>query len=104
MVFNTPIIIKKFNEDTEKFDNLFKIRSRKPNKSKGSEYFNSGAVQSTHELVFEVRYFKELKKISLNTQLYAIEYKGVIYDIIDYDNFMMENRTVKMLGVARSGQ
>ena len=103
MVFNVPIKIKKLNEDSEVFEDFLNLKSRKPNKSKSSEYFNSGAIQSTHELVFEVRYYRELKKISLNTQLYAIEYNDIIYDIIDYDNFKMENKTVKLLGVARSG-
>ena len=103
MVFNRPISIKKLNDDTEKWEEFMNLKSRKPNKNKGSEYLSSGAIQSTHELVFEVRYCPPLKDISLNTQSYAIVYEGVFYDIIDYDNYKMENKTVKLLGVAKSG-
>lgn len=102
MVFNRPIIIRKLNEDTEQWEDYISLKSRKPNKSKGSEYLSSGAIQSTHELVFEVRYCTPLKVISLNTQSYSIIYDGVVYDILDYDNFKMENKTVKLLGVARN--
>lgn len=102
MVFNRPIIIKKLNEDIEAWEDFIELKSRKPNKNKGSEYLSSGAIQSTQELVFEVRYCPPLKNISLNTQSYSIVYEGVFYDIVDYDNYKMENRTVKLLGVAKS--
>lgn len=103
MVFNRPIIIKKLNEDTEQWEDFLSLKSKKPNKNKGSEYLSSGAIHSTHELVFEVRYCPPLKNISLNTQSYAIVYDDVFYDIVDYDNFKMENKTVKLLGVAKNG-
>lgn len=104
MVFNIPILIKRLNEDTEQWEDHLSLKSRKPNKNKGSEYLGSGAIQSTQELVFEVRYCKPLKDIMLNTQLYAIVYEGILYDVIDYDDYKMEHKTIKLLGVAISGK
>lgn len=100
MVYNRPILIQKLNEDTEEWSDFLRLRSF-INKSKGSEYLSSGAIQSSQELVFQVRYCKPLKDISLNTQLYRVIFEGVIYDIEDYDDYMLKHRTVKLLGVGR---
>lgn len=100
MVYNRPILIQKLNEDTEEWSDFLNLRSF-VNKSKGSEYLSSGAIQSTQELVFQIRYCEPLKDIYLNTQLYRIIFENVIYDIIDYDDYMLKHRTVKLLGVGR---
>ena len=61
---------------------------------------NAGAIQGKLSLTFEVRYFDDLKDISLNTQSYRILYDGTQYDITDYDDFMLQHKTVKLLGVS----
>ena len=96
MVFDKPIVIEKMDEETEKYSEFASLKAR-INKSKGSEYMDSGAVQISQELV--VRYFSKLKDISLNTQLYRIIYDGIKYDIQDYDNYMLKNQTIKLIGV-----
>lgn len=100
MVYNRPILIQKLNEDTEEWSDYLKLRSF-VNKSKGSEYLSSGAIQYSQELVFNVRYCKPLKEISLNTQLYRIIFENCIYDVVDYDDYMLKHKTVKILGVGR---
>ena len=98
MVFDKPIVIEKMDEETEKYSEFASLKAR-INKSKGSEYMDSGAVQISQELEFIVRYFSKLKDISLNTQLYRIIYDGIKYDIQDYDNYMLKDQTIKLIGV-----
>lgn len=97
MIFDKPIIIQKIDEDTEKWTDLLRLRAS-INKSKGSEYLSSGAIQSTRELVFSIRYCPPLKDIPLNTQLYRIIYDSVIYDVMDYDDFMEKHKIIKLFG------
>ena len=99
-IFDRPIIIQKINELTETWDNLYSVHAS-INKSKSdNEYLNAGAIQAKKSLVFEIRYFKNLEDISLNTQLYRIIYQGVPYNITDYDDYKLLHKTVKLLGVS----
>lgn len=98
--YDRPIIIQNIDELSEEWGDLFSVHA-KINKAKSdSEYLNAGAIQNKKSLVFEVRYFKQLEEISQNLQSYRIVYQGVPYDIEDYDDFMLEHKTVKLLGVS----
>lgn len=99
MVYDKPIIIQKINEVTEDWEDLFTIHAR-VNKSGGSEYLNAGANQSRSNLVFEVRYFKDLEKIDDNRGLYRIIYRDRLFNITDYDDYQEQHKTVKLLGVS----
>lgn len=100
-MFDKPIIIQKIDEATEKWVPLFdKPLHAKVNKSNGSEYLNAGASRSKATRVFEVRYFKDLEDIALNTNMYRLVYRGHIYNITDYDDYQERHQTVKLLGVA----
>ena len=104
MVYDKPIIIQKINEDTEEWEDLFdKPLHAKVNKSGGSEYLNAGANQSKSNRVFEVRYFKELEDIDDNRGLYRILYRDKPYNITDYDDYLEQHKTVKLLGVSYGG-
>lgn len=99
MLFDKPITIQKIDEDTERWTNLYYLHAR-VNKSGGSEYLNAGANQSKSNRVFEVRYFKGLENIDNKRGLYRIVYRGVLYNITDYDDFQEQHKTVKLLGVS----
>jgi SPP1 family predicted phage head-tail adaptor len=99
MVFDKPITIQKINEDTEVWEDLFNLHAR-VNKSNGSEYLNAGAVQSKSNRVFEVRYFPGLEAIDDSRGLYRIIYKGRLFNITDYDDYLETHKTVKLLGVS----
>ena len=101
MVYDKPIIIQKRNEDAEKWEDLFdKPLHAKVNKSGGSEYLNAGANQSRSNRVFEVRYLKALEDIDDNRGLYRLIYRGRFYNITDYDDYLEEHKTIKLLGVS----
>lgn len=101
MVYDKPIIIQKINEDTEEWEDLFdKPLHAKVNKSGGSEYLNAGANQSKSNRVFEIRYFKDLEDIDENRGMYRIVYRDRFYNITDYDDYLEQHKTVKLLGVS----
>ena len=99
-VFDRPIIIQKINELTETWEDLYPVHASINKAKNDNEYLNAGAIQAKRTLVFEVRYFKDLEDISLNTQRYRISYQGVSYNIADYDDFMLLHKTVNLLGVS----
>lgn len=99
-VYDRPISIQRINEDEKTWDDVFKVHAR-INKSKAdNEYLSSGAIQGKKNLVFEMRYFKALEDIALNIQSYRIVYQGVPYDIKDFDDYMLQHKTVKISGVS----
>ena len=98
--YDKPITIQKINELTERWEDVFRVHAQ-INKSKSNdEYLSSGAIQGKRHLTFEIRYFKALENIALNTQSYRILFQGVPYDIKDYDDFMLQHKSVKMVGVS----
>lgn len=99
MVYDKPITIQKINEDTEKWEDLYTLHAR-VNKSNGSEYLKAGANQSKSNRVFEIRYFKELEDIDDNRGLYRLVYRGKLYNITDYDDYLEQHKTIKLLGVS----
>lgn len=101
--YDRPIMIQKLvDEGTEDWVDLFdKPIHASINKAKtNDEYLSAGAIQAKVALVFEVRYFAELEAISFDTQMYRIVYKGVNFNIEDYDDFKLKHKTVKILGVS----
>ena len=99
-LFDRPITIQKINELTEDWDDVYKVHASINKAKANSEYLNAGAIQGKVSLVFEVRYFKDLEDISYDMQSYRVVYNGVPYNIIDYDDYMLLHKTVKLLGVS----
>ena len=97
--FAKPISLQRTNDATEKWEDVYKLHAYINKASKNNEYQNAGAIQDKVAKIFEVRYFKALKDIEFNTQLYRIIYDGNPYNITDYDDFREEHKTVKLLGV-----
>lgn len=97
--YDKPISIQRINEATEEWEDVFKLHAYINKASQNNEYQNAGAIQDKVAKTFEVRYFKALKDIEFNTQLYRIIYDGNAYNITDYDDFKEAHITVKLLGV-----
>lgn len=98
--FDKIVLIQKIDEITEKWTNIFELHCRLNKAKTDSEYLSAGSVRGKKNIVFEIRYFKDLEDISLNLSTYRIIYNGVPYDIVDYDDFKMKHKTVKLLGVS----
>lgn len=97
MTYDKPITIQIQNEETEDWGDLFRLHAR-VNKTGGGTLLNAGADQFNATLTFEVRYFKELEALRYSPQLYRVQYRGHTFKVTDYDDFMEQHRTVKLVG------
>lgn len=98
--YDKPIVIQKINDKTERWEDTYRLHAFINKAKSDNEYLGSGAIQAKRTLTFEVRYFKDIEAIGLNTQKYRIVYNGVSYDIVDYDDFKESHRSVKLLGAS----
>ena len=95
-----PFTIQRQDENTEEWADLLHLHALQVNKTGGGETTNAGAEQFHPRLTFEVRYSKALEDVVYNPQMHRIVYRGRTYNIQDYDDFMEQHRTVRLVGVA----
>ena len=95
-----PFTIQRIDPDTEDWTDLLHLHALQVNKTGGGETFVAGAEQYKLRLTFEVRYCKALEDVVHNPQEHRIVYRGRTYNIQDYDDFMEQHRTVRLVGVA----
>lgn len=99
-LFDRPITIQKINELTEDWDDVYKVHASINKAKANSEYLSAGAIQGKISLVFEVRFFKNIEAISSDMQSYRVVFNGTPYNIIDYDDYKLLHKTVKLSGVS----
>lgn len=99
MRYDRPITIQKIDEATETWADIYKVHAR-INGLGGQEKAAAGSEMSQAVLRFDMRYFAQLEDIFLNRQLYRIVYKGSAFDIIDYDDFELQHKEVRLKGQA----
>lgn len=95
-----PFTIQVQDPDTEKWTDKLHLHATKVNKTGGGETFSAGAERFRPRLTFEVRWQQVLEDAIYSPQAHRILYRGRTYDIQDYDDFMEERRTVRLVGVA----
>ena len=98
--FDRPIIIQKFNELSEDWEDAYKVHASINKAKANNEYLNGGAIQNKRTLIFEIRYFVGLEDVSYNLQSYRVLYMGVPFNLTDYDDFMLQHKTVKLEGAS----
>ena len=98
--YDKPITIQKLNSQAKQWEDVFSVHASINKAKADNEYLSAGAIRSKKNLTFEVRYFANLEDISLNLQSYRILYRGVPFNITDYDDYMLKHITVKILGVS----
>lgn len=94
-----PITVQ-IQDDAGKWSDELYLHARKVNKTGGGQAYNAGADQYKTTLTFEVPYFNGLENMRYNPQLYRILYRGHTFKLVDWDDFMEEHRTVKLVGEA----
>lgn len=97
MMYDKPIVVQVQDLNTEAWTDKLKLHA-KVNKTGGGQALNAGADQFRASLAFEVRYVKALEDIAYNTQPYRILYRGRKFKVVDYDDYMEQHRTVKLVG------
>lgn len=97
MTYDKPITVQVQDPDTEEWRDELHLHAR-VNKTGGGARLNAGADQYTASLTFEVRYVRALEELAYNTQPYRVVYRGRKFKVVDYDDFMEQHRTVKLVG------
>ena len=97
MTYDKPITVQVQDPDTENWNDRLYLHAR-VNKTGGGTSLNAGADQYRVSLTFEVRYIKALENIAYNVQPFRILYRGRAFKVTDYDDYMEQHRTVKMVG------
>lgn len=99
-VYDKPITIQQIDESTETWSDLYSLHAYINKTSRDNEYLNAGAIQDKRNLTFEVRYFAALEDLVSSLQCYRIVYQGKAYNIVDFDDYKLQHRTVKLVGVS----
>ena len=70
------------------------------NKASGGESYSAGAGQYHSRLTFVMRYCRALEVIAYSPQTYRLIYRGHKFNIVDYDDYMEQHLTVRLVGEA----
>lgn len=97
MAYDKPITIQVQDENTEQWSDSLHLHA-KVNKTGGGQALNAGADQYRASLTFEVRYCKQLEQLRFGVQPFRIIYRGHTFKVADYDDFMEQHQTVKLVG------
>ena len=97
MVFDKPITIQTQDATTEQWTDLLNLHAH-VNKTGGGTSLNAGADQYHASLTFTVRYCSELEALRYDPQPYRIVYRGHAFKLTDYDDYMEEHKTIKLVG------
>ncbi len=96
-IYDKPVTLQVQNEDTEQWENVCLFHAH-VNKTGGSQTFAADAGQFHARLTFEFRYCRALEAVRYDPQLYRLLYRGHTFRITDYDDYMEQHRTVKLVG------
>jgi SPP1 family predicted phage head-tail adaptor len=99
MTYDKAITIQIQDQETEEWADKWKLHAR-VNKTGGGQALNAGADQYRATLTFEVRYFKALEELRYNPQPFRVIYRGHSFKLVDYDDYMEQHQTVKLVGEA----
>ena len=96
-VFDKPVDLQKQNEDTEIWETVQHLHAE-VNKAGGTENFAARADQFHAKLQFKVQYFPGIESVRDAPQLWRILYAGKQYQVIDYDDYKEQHKTVRIVG------
>lgn len=99
MMYDKPIIIQIQDSNAETWEDVWKLHAR-VNKTGGGQSLSAGADQYKATLTFDVRYFSALEELRYNPQPYRILYRGHTFKLVDYDDYMEQHQTIKLVGEA----
>lgn len=97
MTYDKPIVIQTQDATTEAWADTLSLHAR-VNKTGGGTSLSAGADQYQVRLTFELRYVSALERIAYGVQPYRIVYRGHHFKVLDYDDYMEQHLTVKLVG------
>lgn len=96
-MYDKPITIQVQDEDTEQWVDSLHLHA-KVNKTGGGQVLDAGADQYRASLTFEVRYCKPLEELRFGVQPFRVIYRDHKFKVVDYDDYMEQHQTVKLVG------
>lgn len=100
-----PVTLQVQSETDETWTDVNTLHALKINRAGGGDESSSaGADQYHFRLKFEFRWRKALETAGRNPQIYRLVYRGMTYNIVDYDDYMESHRTVRLVGEAYGPQ
>lgn len=97
MVYDKPITVQVQDPSTEQWADALQLHAR-VNKTGGGAAFNAGADQYRATLTFEVRWCRQLEDIRFSPQPFRVVYRDHTFKVTDYDDYMEQHKTVKLVG------
>lgn len=97
MIYDKPITVQVQDPVTEGWTDSLHLHA-KVNKTGGGAAYNAGADQYRASLTFEVRYVRALEDIAYGPQPFRVLYRGRTFKVTDYDDYMEQHRSVRLVG------
>lgn len=95
MPIGDPVEILVLNEQNE-MEPYYRGHLLKSNKTKSSECFEAGGEQSSSYVTFTLRWNKAISRIEYDTPSYRVMWRGQLFDVVGYDDFMYQHRKVDL--------
>lgn len=93
-----PVTIQRQDPHTEEWTDLMKLHAIRVNKNSGGEAFSAGREQFRARLSFDFAWTKKLEALRWSTQPHRIVYRGQTLNLIDFDDYMEQHLTVRLVG------
>ena len=97
MAYDKPITIQVQDPDTEAWADSLRPHAE-VNKTGGGMTFSAGADQFRKVLTFKLRYSRKLEDVINGPQPFRILYRGRTFKVTDYDDYMEQHRSVRLVG------
>lgn len=95
-----PVTVQRRDPDSEEWADFLHLHAIQVNKSGGSESFSAGREQYRTRLSFDIRWCEELEALRWSTQPHRLIYQGHTLNLVDYDDYMEQHLTVRLVGEA----
>ena len=95
-----PVTIQRQDPDTEEWTDLLHLHATKVNKNSGGESFSAGREQYRPRLSFDFTWCRALEALRWSTEPHRIIYQGHPMNLVDYDDYMEQHLTVRLVGEA----
>ena len=93
------IVIQK-QSDEGKWEDYIRTYLLQANKTRSKEYAAAGGEQNEARVTFRLRWVPPIAEIEFDMPRYRILWRGHVYDVRGYDDYMYQHRKVDLAGVA----
>lgn len=95
MPIGDPVRIYKLNEELE-LELCYESHILKSNKTRSAATFEAGGEQDAALITFTLRWSKHISPIEYEMSSYRLKWRGHLFDIIGYDDYMYQHRKVDL--------